>query len=62
MCLMCHALNTLEYDMVEPTHENGPVTVQELEKTFDEHWGTEDEGEELFDVNILGAHNSNKNL
>jgi hypothetical protein len=50
---MCHALNTIEYDIVEPPHENGPLTVQELEKTFDELWGTEDEGEEVFDMKIL---------
>jgi hypothetical protein len=54
MCLMCNALNTIEYDIVELTSKNGPPTVRELEKTFDELWGTEDEGEESFDVNILG--------
>jgi hypothetical protein len=58
MCLTCNALNTIEYDTAEPSHENGPVTVQELEKTFDEFWGTEDEGEMGFDANILGAENS----
>jgi len=55
MCLMCNALNTIEYDMAEPPNANAPPTVQELEKTFDELWGTEGEGEESFDVDILGA-------
>ena len=55
MCLTCHALNTVEYDMTEPCSENGPPTVQELEKTFDELWGTEGEGEESLDVDILGV-------
>ena len=54
MCLVCNALNTLEYDIVETTSENGPPTVRELEKSFDELWGTEDEGEESFEFNILG--------
>ncbi|UCD88078.1 MAG: hypothetical protein JSV01_10170 [Desulfobacterales bacterium] len=62
MCLICNALNTIEYDIVEPPHEKGPPTVEELEKTFDELWGTEDEGEEVFDINILGAENSIRNL
>jgi hypothetical protein len=52
---MCHALNTIEYDIVELPNKNGPPTVQELEKTFDELWGTEGEGEESFDVDILGV-------
>jgi len=58
MCLMCNALNTIEYDAIEPDHENGPTTVQELEKTFDELWGTEDEQEENLEVSVLGSGHS----
>lgn len=58
MCLMCNALNTIEYDVVASPPENGPLTVQDLEKTFDECWGTEDEGDEGFDTTILNGKNS----
>jgi hypothetical protein len=52
MCLVCYAFNTIEYDIIEHDPEHGPLTVQELEKTFDEHWGTEGEADEGLGDNI----------
>jgi hypothetical protein len=57
-CIVCNALNTIEYNTVEQPPEDGPPTVQELEKTFDEHWGTEGEVDEYFTDDFLGAENS----
>ena len=62
MCLVCYAFNTIEYDIIEYDPEHGPLTVQDLEKTFDEHWGSEGEADEGLGDNIIDIENSHRNL
>ena len=61
-CLVCFAFNTIEYDIIEHHPENGPPTVQELEKTFDEYWETEGEANTGDGDNIFDLENSIRDL